>query len=748
MMSRIVKSKPFLVVAIILFAAALICAQIPLLNYLGYEFSFLNAIVAGFLCGLLAVFLWNSSVPSSVDAYWAFVRLTLSASLAVVLVPFIVISVNAFFVKNCSFTQGFRLYVLYVIPAVVFCVSLATFSSVFARKYKKTLFTVLFLSMLAHIPYVTLLKPQIFAFNPVAGYFPGFTYDEAMGGEVRLLVYRISTIAASAFFFTISVIIHRFISKGFTRFPSRLHAVHYSAVLIVSLVLCGGLYRISDTLGLSSSASYITRQLGGVQYTRHFKIVYPKKSVKANRLRQIVTLHEYLFDQVCDEYQVSPRRPITVFIYGSPEQKERLIGAAGTDFTKPWLRQVNINLGDVDAALKHELVHAMLAEQGIPILQVAPNSGLIEGAAVAAERFEFDESLHKLAAGILRLGINPNVAGMFSTTGFFRSYPGVSYVLAGSFCRYLIDRYGVERFKELYRTGNFEARYHKNLGTLVHDWETILGSIGLTGRDLEKAAYLFKRTPLYGKECARVIANINVQTRELLAKKEYPQALASADRSLMLSRSAEAVFLKSAALFRLGQYQQVTEFDQEQLSDSTMRYALLPLRLTLGDSYWGLDEFDKAAFQYSDLLADSLSVSWDEAVAVRLQILSDVKARTAFKPYFLNDMSDSARIVFLEGLKEFPATDPLARYLLGREYAVKASDAKTVIELSVLAPMNSPILEYVRNLRLARATFNLGEYERAKIYTWRALNFASSEAQRYGLEDFLERCAWVQEHVR
>ncbi len=747
-MSQIFKSKPFLVVAAILFVEAVICTQIPLLNYLGYEFSFLNALIAGFLCGLFAIALWRNRVPSCEAHFWNYVRTTLSASCLVILIPFFIITANAVFVKNCSFTQGFRLYVLYVVPSIVFCVSLGALSSAVARTYKNTLFVILFLAILAHIPYVTLTRPQIFAFNPIVGYFPGFTYDETLSGEIRLLIYRVSTIAASFFIFTMSAVVLRLQTKDSRASDADKYTVRYAGIFVVSLVVCAGLYHISDSLGLSSSAPYITNQLGGLRYTTHFKIVYPKTSVVPSKLREIVMLHEYLFDQLSEEWQVSPRRQITVFIYDSPQQKERLIGAAETDFTKPWLRQVNINLRDVNGALKHELVHVMLAERGIPFLQVAPNSGLIEGAAVASERFEYDESLHKLAAEILALGIRPDIAEMFSVSGFFKSYSGVSYVLAGSFCRYLIDRYGVDKFKELYRSGRFDPLYRKNLNTLILEWKTIIHSINVTSANLEKAAYLFKRSPLFGKDCARVIANLNSNTRELIARKNYPVALASADRSITLSKNADAVYQRNIALFRMGKYDQVIDFAQEVLADSTICTSLLPLRMILGDSYWALNKFDQASHQYSIVLDDSLSASVDETAAARLEILSDNTSRMAFKPYVLEDMNDSARLTFLESLKEVPSLDPLARYLLGREYSLKGNDLRLVQELRVLAPMDSPILEYLRNRRIATAMYNLGNFERAKMYSWRALNYASNDAQSYQLEDFLHRCEWIQEHLR
>lgn len=748
MISRIAARRPFLTISTLLFLEAVICTQIPLLNYLGYEFSLLNAIVAGFLSGLLAISFWLSRPPASDAESLRYVKGTVGVSLLAILVPLFVITINAFFVKNCSFAQGVRLYVLYVVPSVIFCVSLGLFSSVVAKKYKRTVFLILFALTLAHIPYVTLTRPQIFAFNPIAGYFPGFTYDETLQGEIRLLIYRAGVLALSAFLITISLGVHRIIARNFQRSDSKDLTIWYNAIIIACLVVCMGIYRIRDSIGLSSSEQYITKQLGGVQYTAHFRIVYPKKSIDADGLRRLVILHEYLFDQLREELQVNPRRLITVYIYESPQQKEQLIGAAGTDFTKPWLRQININLGDVESALKHELVHAMLAEQGIPVLQIAPNSGLIEGAAVAAEKYEYDEMLHRLAAEIIAVGIDPNVAEMFSLSGFFKAYPGVSYVMAGSFCRYLIDRYGIMKFKALYRSADFEGLYGKNVTSLVSEWKTVICSINLTRHDLVKAAYLFKRTPLYGKECARVIANLNAQTGEFINRKDYPDALASADRSLTLSRSVEAVFQKSAALFRMGKYQDLVEFAQQQLKDTTISYSLLPLRLTLGDSYWALNEYSSATSQYTEILSDSLSVSMNESATIRIEILADSPLRAAFKPYFTIEMDDSVRTMYLEALQESPESDVIARYLLGREYSLRNKNASVILQLRVLAPMGSPILEFVRNRRIARALYNLGNFELAKIYYWRALNYATNEALFGQIEEALQRCAWIQERLR
>src|SRR5207237_6895205 len=83
-------------------------------------------------------------------------------------------------------------------------------------------------------------------------------------------------------------------------------------------------------------------------------------------------------------------RKVHVFLYRSAEEKRRLIGAAETSFTKPWLRQIHTNDAPVPhPILRHELAHAAFAEIapgpfGVPG-GLLPQMALVEGAAVPAD---------------------------------------------------------------------------------------------------------------------------------------------------------------------------------------------------------------------------------------------------------------------------------------------------------------------------------------------------------------------------
>ena len=49
-----------------------------------------------------------------------------------------------------------------------------------------------------------------------------------------------------------------------------------------------------------------------------------------------------------------------------------------------------------------------------------------------------------------------------------------SYVLAGSFVEFLIERYGLPKFRALYESANYESVYGDSFGELERQWRTSL----------------------------------------------------------------------------------------------------------------------------------------------------------------------------------------------------------------------------------------------------------------------------------
>jgi len=736
-----------LVVALLLFLVSLFCTQIPLFNYLGFEFSALISIIGAFATAIMTIHEWRKT-KGMIAPIVFFFRLAI-VSMLLLLVPLVVMIVNALFVKNCSFAQGFMFFVLVPLPAVLFAVSVAMLISVALKRWRRLSAIIVLVLVLSQIIIETFTAPQIFSFNQIVGYFPGFTYDELLEIGSRLLLFRVTTVAWIVLLLILAHlgwVRHRpahpepAASSGRQR-----NVLAYMTIAgAIALIVVSWLFR--SELGMLSTVESISDELGGVAESDHFVIVYPKAKLTSAEVQELVDTHEFMLQRVSIDLRTVVRRKIHSFIYESAEQKGQLVGAANTNIAKPWLWQLHLNLNDVDQSLRHELVHVVAADFGFPLLRIGLNPGLIEGLAMAVERTAYDETLHDLAAQVFDTGIRPQMEGLFSFTGFIQTQPAVSYVLAGSFSRYLLDQYGLRRYKRLYRTGSFTSVYGKDLEKLVWEWRRQLNRRPIAPEERVKASYLFKRPTIFKKVCPRVIASLNIEANNLLRKGNLDGALALSGRSLELARNASAIITHATAMKRLDHDDKCIQFLEREMSDTTISHSLLPLNLLLGDAYWGAGKLDRAVKSYERLLASRLSAPFDEAASLRLYLLGNTRRSSTYQSYFTRHQSDSARIDFLSRLLSARTHDPaVTHFLLGREFMNQKNFRSAREHLQSAGGFRSPTLDYALQIRFGRTLFALRDFQRAKMHFWNALNFTADQSRTLYVREWIARCEWLHE---
>src|SRR5271169_4932266 len=113
----VITSPGFEFTALLYGSIALLCTRIPLLNYLGYEFSALFALLAGCVSGLLTIRPVRTVFPGEGDvpdprASASAVGVSVAANLLLLAVPLVIISGNALFVRNCSLAEGLAFFML------------------------------------------------------------------------------------------------------------------------------------------------------------------------------------------------------------------------------------------------------------------------------------------------------------------------------------------------------------------------------------------------------------------------------------------------------------------------------------------------------------------------------------------------------------------------------------------------------------------------------------------------------------
>ncbi len=355
-------------------------------------------------------------------------------------------------------------------------------------------------------------EPQIFIYSAPWGYWPGSLYDEALAVDARLWAFRgYSTMAAGAVFALAAAFTDDQIRPTFRpRFGWLLAAVPFIAAAIWA-------YGKGPDIGWRLDREAVERALRTRVETDHF-IIHVDPSVTAERLARIVEDHEHRYQQLKAFFEAEPDGKVVSFVYRNRSQKGRLMGASGTQIARPWAREIHIDGFNVPhRVLKHELAHIFAGAKATGPLKVPAvagifvNIGVVEGIAVAADWRVRELTVHGWTKAMQGLGLMPDLRESLDILGFWSISSSRAYTVAGSFLRYLVDTYGIDKFWTLYATNSFQRAYDRPLDALVTEWEAFLDRMPLPKDDLLIAEHRFKRPGIFQKVCAHVSANISAR---------------------------------------------------------------------------------------------------------------------------------------------------------------------------------------------------------------------------------------------
>jgi len=740
-------------------SVALLCTRIPLLNYLGYEFSALFALLAGCVSGLLTIrpvkeaFRGEGETPAPRATAEA-VGASAAATVLLLAVPLVIISGNALFVRNCSVAEGMAFFLLLAPVSALFGVSLGFFCAVHVA-HPRTFFLLLCFALLAYSAGLGYFTPAVFSYNFLYGYFPGLTYDEVLLVTRTLVLFRLLTLFVSAVLLWAGMITvagardtrisrRRFKTLG-AGLVSRDRRIR-TAVIACTLA---GFYLFRCDLGFESTSAFIRRTLGGEIRTEHFALYYSPSSFTVEEIQQAAREHEFRLSQVLGAFSLPTHDFYESYIYPSAEAKQRLIGAGNTDIAKPWSGQIHLSRQSLEGSLKHEIVHAAAAPFGFPVLRASLSTGLVEGLAMAVDGEWGNRTLHEYAAGLREAGIVPPIDGIMSFWGFASHQSSVSYILAGSFCRYLIDRYGMRNLMLLYRSLDYRAVYGRTLGELALEWEGYLDRVPLDDEDQDGIDALFRRPPIFRKVCARVLARRTIEARGSYARKEFgvAESLYAGVYADGGGYEAFAGYISSA--LRNGRMSVLTSaLDTVVLADEhPARY--LPLFINIGDALWASGEPEKAYALYNRVYRADFTEGYTEAAAVRLMAMDTDPGGRILLPLFLADYTDSLRVVVVDSLLRRDPGDRMLEYMKARSLLRAGEFAGAASTLQSLDLTSADIaLEALRLRYLGQALFRLGRFAEARTAFWISLNAEDTDIAEDKVDTWLDRCEWAEEHGR
>ncbi|MBI5516499.1 MAG: hypothetical protein HY909_22130 [Deltaproteobacteria bacterium] len=346
--------------------------------------------------------------------------------------------------------------------------------------------------------------PAIFSYDPFHGFYPGAIYDERVPLGETLLTYRVGTLGWSLAL--AGALVGGWAEGARVRVLVLWRSLPALGCVVAGLVVGLGVYAKGPALGHREGREDIARFLGQRAEGTRCVVLYDR-TLEAREGRLLARDCDLRMAQLEAFFGARVPGRVTVFLFASSAQKRALMGAEDTYIAKPWRREVYLQHAPFPhPVLKHELAHVVSGALArgflrLPVRWGVPLPGLVEGAAVAAAwEGESDATPHQWSRAMLEAGLAPRVRSL-EGLGFFGASSLTAYTAAGSFCRWLYDTHGRERFARLYATGDFQGTYGRSLASLESAWHAFLRAVPTDARTLVRARTRFRRASIFGRRC-------------------------------------------------------------------------------------------------------------------------------------------------------------------------------------------------------------------------------------------------------
>ncbi|MGO9828753.1 MAG: tetratricopeptide repeat protein [Myxococcaceae bacterium] len=591
----------------------------------------------------------------------------------------------------CSPWAQSVLYPVLVLPTAL----LAAATGVFARTlFPSRLGTAavclaLFLASLAWTGWPIAVGPQVFAYNFFLGWFPGPLYDEALHVSGALLWFRLESLLWATLLGLAAAML--FQPAGHASAPGRGRVLPGLGATLLAIL---GLELHAVDFGFRASDARVQQVLGGRGETTHAELFFPaeKPEEQVDRLRRDV---EFRWQQVAEFLGGAPSAKVRVYVFRSAEEKEQLVGASGTQFTKG----LSVYLNDApfpNPVLQHELVHALASRFGkgpfgVTVrFGVIPVMGVVEGVAEAPQQTRSDLTLHEWAAGMRREKLMPDIRELLRPEGFYLSAPDRAYTAAGSFIRWLRDSYGAAKLQALLAHADFQAVYGQSLGALATQWEQMLDSLQLDDRTVNRAFSRFRQGSVFARPCAREVAGLALE-----ASQANPlRALELVRRCVALQPEEPSFALQeAAALQRLGRLSEASQVllrlqsRVEGLPALEVETGLARVRLAFLSGEW-----DDAPALLEQLANAKPGLNLERQVAVWRAAETAGDAGRSVMAYLVRP--DELRELGLQRALATAPEQPLVHYLLGRRLldlgapAAAGAHLRTALALGLPPPVD------------------------------------------------------------
>lgn len=589
------------------------------------------------------------------------------------------------------------------------------------------------------------VHPQIWAYDPLLGFWPGSLYDESLSATPALFAQRTLTVLLGLGLCALG---------GLLRPPAST-ILRRAGALVGAVVAFGAAAWLSahrDDLGWGTGYDRINEALSQVVKTEHF-VVHLPPGTEPELAEALAREHERWFERLKPFFGKTPAARIDSYVYANAGQKAQLMGAANTKIARPWAREIHLH--DVvypHGSLGHELAHVLAAEWAPGPLHVParfgiwPQMGLVEGLAVAADWPRDHATVHEKARALLELELLPDLRKTLSWTGFWSQASSRAYTATGSFVRWIHEQRGSLAVAELYRTGSIPAALDQSVDETVSRWEAFLrDEVEVGDETLAWARGRYRRPSIFSRACPHETAELSSKANTLLSVQRFEEAVPVVERlyelypdpgwPLSLARTAARAGRPELARAWLAKLP-----DDGQL-DLQRRRERLEVEASLA---WRSGDFEAARRHFQSAL--DLAVSYDVERLEVARIEATTKTATTAElvlGYLEGDHPGEeglGRLIHAAG----PQT-PLLDYLIARRLAAAGAENLAAARTrSALAGALPAALVGEAHLMLAQQLLQLDRANEAEAVLTELLESADRPAVRAAAEEWRDRARFIQ----
>ncbi len=617
-----------------------------------------------------------------------------------------------------------------------------------ARGYM--LFAALVVSSLGYSLWRIAVTPAVYSFNPLFGYFPGPIYDYETGFPPALIISRILLIIAMA---PIGILARAYLSSGNLRHRRpQLPGKTAMAISTLGIAVLAVSWFFRFQAGIETSGRFHRSIMNATFETPHFELRYEPGTYTEAAIAWQAAEHEFRYDQLSGFFGKITGHRFNSYLYSSPERKKKLMGAGRTQMIDPLERSLHLNPSEIPhPLLRHELAHLFSLEFGLPVIGISISPGLLEGVAVAADWPEGSRRPHSMAASLLAREIQLDAVDFIDPLRFWTGSGTKTYNLAGSFVRFLVDRYGMQPFRDAYPTASFESTYNKPLSELNDEWLSFLTTVPLDSLDISRNAERMQQPSIFVERNIRFKAGKIARARRLLESDRTDEALDLCDD--VLSRYPgylPAVKLSVGILADRNETAVASALLEKNrelfLSTTAGRFYYLRER---GELHQAMNEPLRARKCFTELVLSGGAASRSAAHGyVRLYCLdlAEPERRAAFRLLRNPGDNDALTLIRDSCAKEMPGW--LLPYLAGRALMHKGSFSASIEYLASAesACTSCDAVKLESQFYLGKALFLSGRFSDAE-QTFSRLHWEDT-AGTFDSDDWIERCLWYNANTR